>query len=148
MLWLLNMGFAAGGAAAPTPTPVDAAPTPAGSSNRRRKYVVAIDGQDFIVGSVDEAMQLLQQARALAERQVEAKAERVERRLKKRAVVPVVALPAPVISVPAELKDDLASLVADIQRLYVKASMEMEMRLLLVRQQLDEDDDEDVILLS
>ena len=149
MLWLMNLGFAAGGAAAPTPTPAPAVPTPAGiSRHKRRHYVVAIDGQDFIVDSADEAMQILQRARAIAERQVERKAANVERRLKKRAAVPVVSLPPPVITVPAELKDELAGLVADIQRLYAQASMEMEMRLLLLRQQLDEDDDEDVILLS
>jgi hypothetical protein len=142
------MGFAAGGAAAPTPTPVDATPTPAGASPKRQRYYVEIDGHDFPVASAQEAVELLQRARALAERQAEVKAKSVEKRLRKRPEVPAVALKPPVISVPAELREASAPLLADIERLYARASVEMELRLLLEKQRQAEDDDEEVLLLS
>src|SRR6185503_586990 len=90
----------------PPEQPPDDTPTvtPAGSS-RRRRYYVAIDGQDFPVASEAEAVSLLQRARAIAERQAEVKATSVERRLKKRADVPAVALKTPAISVAPELRE-------------------------------------------
>lgn len=143
--WLLNLDFAASGADAPPPVVV-AAPTAAGKGKRR--YVIEIDGQDFIVADQQQAVELLQRARAIAEQAAERKAVNVEKRLRKRAVVPAVSLEAPSINVPFELREATASIVADIERLYERASIEMELRLLLLKQQEMDDDDEDVVLLS
>jgi len=149
LAWIVQLGYKAGAGAAPTPTPAATTPTPAGSSSRtKRRYLVQIDGQDFPVASEAQAIALLQQARALAERQAEAKTKSVERRLRKRAEVPAVALKAPDIVVPFEFSAATAPLIADIERLYQRASMEMELRLLLEKQRQAEDDDEEVLLLS
>ncbi len=149
LAWIVQLGYTAGAGAAPTPTPAAATLTPAGSSSRtKRRYFVQIDGQDFPVVSEAQAVELLQRARSLAERQAEAKTKSVERRLRKRAEVPAVALKAPEIVVPVELREAAAPLIADIERLYQRASVEMELRLLLEKQRQSEDDDEEVLLLS
>ena len=144
--WIVQLGYKAGQAATPpTPDPTPAA-NPAGS-NKRRRYYVEIDGQAFPVASEAEAVALLQRARAIAERQAEAKATSVERRLRKRVAVPAIALKTPSITVAPELRAATAPLIADIERLYAKASLEMELRLLLEKQRAADDDDEDVLLL-
>lgn len=133
---------------------VSATPVPAGASSSRyrrsaRRLFVQIDGQDFEVASEAQAVELLTRARAIAEQQAEQKAVRVEKRLRKKPAVPVVELKVPSIVVPHELAAATAPLIADIERLYRKASVEMELRLLLARQrEADERDDEDVLLLS
>lgn len=143
LAWLMNMGFAAGGTVTPTPTP-DAAQTPAG---RRRRQYVEIDGQQFEVSGIEEARQLLQRARAIAERQAEQKSVRVEKKLKRKAVVPKVRVDAPVIRVAPELRADLRPLIDDIQRLYTQAAELAELRLLMLKVQQDEDDEDDLLLL-
>lgn len=130
----------------PTPDPTPTV-TPAGSS-RKRRYVVAIDGQDFIVSSQAEAISLLQRARAIAEQQAEKLADTAVRKLKRKRKVPKVALPAPAVTVPAEFRADLAPLIADIERLYRQAAVAAEIRLRLAQLQNEEDDDEESILLA
>jgi hypothetical protein len=125
--------------------------TPAGrggaSGSNRKRYLVQIDGQDFTVTSETQAVELLQRARAVAERIVERKATNVEKRLRRRDVVPAITLATPEITVPFELREATAPLIADIERLYAKASVEMELRLLLAREQEADEDDDDVLLL-
>jgi hypothetical protein len=65
----------------PEPEP-EVAQTPAGISRKRRLYV-EIDGQQFAVANASEAVDLLQRARELAERQAEEKSERATKQLKK-----------------------------------------------------------------
>jgi hypothetical protein len=146
MLWLINLGFAASAADAPPAPVVDATPTPAGKP-RKHRYFVEIDGQQFLVDSAEAARQLLQQARAIAESQSEKKAKKAERYLKKRASIPKVELPEPVIRVSAEIAPDLVPVIDDIKRLYRQAAELAELRLLMLKQRQAEDDDEDDVLL-
>jgi hypothetical protein len=132
---------------APTPTPVDATPTPAGKSKHRRKFYVEIDGQRFDVASVAEATELLQRARAIAERQAEEKSARATKVLRRKKVVPKVEIPAPQIKASPEVRAEIAPLIRDIERLYAKAEVEAELRLLLLKQMRDEDEDDEEALL-
>lgn len=125
------------------PAPDTPPVVPAGKP--RRRYYVEIDGQTFPVDTPAEATQLLQRARALAEHQAEAKASVAVKRLASKPRVPVVRVTAPVIIASPEL--DVAPLIADIKRLYEKAAITAELRLLLAKQLADEDDEDDVLLL-
>jgi len=63
--------FAGTGAEAPVVPPV-VEELPAGRSRaRRRQFVIAIDGVDFLVSGLEEAQELLDQARQLAKEQTE-----------------------------------------------------------------------------
>lgn len=131
------------------PPPVETTTqTPAGSSNRRkqkRRQYVEIDGQSFPVDSAEQAKQLLERARALAEKHVEtqekvvAKADKPER------------ISIPAIEVSREIKAEVSPLIADIERLYKKAAerarMNEELRELLAKKLRDEDDEDDEFLL-
>jgi hypothetical protein len=121
--------------------------TPAGKPRKRRRYVVEIDGQEFLVESVQEATELLQRARSIAERQAEEKSERATKVLRKKAKVPEVRIAAPEIKVSPELRAELAPIVDDIRRLYRRAAEIAELRLLLLKEMRQEDDDEDDVLL-
>lgn len=131
------------------PVDVPASPTPAGRPRRtqRQRLLVQIDGEDFEVGSQTEAEQLLQRARAIAERQAEKRAAvaegNVARIAKRTGVVQPVKVVAPQIIVSPEL--ELSPLIAEIQRLYEKAGEIAELRLLLAKQMADED--EELLLL-
>jgi hypothetical protein len=150
MLWLMNMGFAAGGAAAPQPDP-EPTVTPAGKGHRR--YFVEIDGQQFLVNDVEQARQLLQRARAIAEHESEKKAVRAEKKLKRRvkvSSVPVVRVPQPVIRLAPELRAELMPIVDDIKRLYSRAAELAELRLLMLKAEIaqrDDDEEDDLLLL-
>lgn len=146
LLWVLNLGFAASGAGA-SPIVLDLPQTGGGRAARhvRHRYFIEIDGQHFPVDSEAEARELLERARAIAERQAEAKASVAVKRLKSKTRVPVVRVQPPVITASPELH--LAPLIADIRRLYDTAAEIAELRLLLARQQAMDDDDEDVLLL-
>jgi hypothetical protein len=134
------------GVASPTPAPSVTTPTPAGRS-RKRRYFVEIDGQQFLVDSAEQARQLLDQARAIAERQSEERAERATKLLKRKKVVPQVRIAQPQIAVSPAIKAEVAPIIADIERLYRKAAIEAELRLLLMRQMAEEDDEDDILLL-
>jgi hypothetical protein len=134
-------------ASEPTPVPATTTPTPAGKSRQRRRYFVEIDGQRFDVASVAEAAELLQRARAIAERQAEEKSERVTKVLRRKRQVPKVRIAQPEIVVSPALKADVAPLIADIERLYRRAEVEAELRLLLLRSMAEDDDEDDVLLL-
>jgi hypothetical protein len=132
----------------PEPEPEASGVTPAGSNRRRRRYYVEVDGQSFPVSSRAEAEQILQRARALAERDAESQGDAAVKKLAKKAAVPVVDIPPPVLKVSPEL--DLGPLVADIERLYKRAAENAELRLrmaLAIRAQEQEDEDELLLLL-
>jgi hypothetical protein len=129
----------------PDPEPEQLAQTPAGKASRR--YFVEIDGQHFNVDSAQQAVELLQRARAIAEHQAEQKSERVTKQLKRKPVVPKVKIAAPDILVSPAIKAQVAPLIADITRLYDKAALNAEMRLLMFKAMRDEDDDEEDVLL-
>lgn len=123
-------------------------PTAAGRS-RKRRYYVEIDGQQFPVESAEEARQLLQQARAIAERQAEQKGEKATRQLRRKKVVPKVRIEPPNITASPEIRADLVPVIDDIKRLYVKAAELAELRLLMLRRirEEDDDDEDDLLLL-
>jgi hypothetical protein len=129
----------------PQPEPEQQTQTPAGRS--RRRYFVEIDGQHFNVDNAQQAVELLQRARAIAEHQAEQKSERVTKQLKRKPVVPKVKIAAPDIRVSPAIKAQVAPLIADITRLYDKAALNAEMRLLMFKAMRDEDDDEEDVLL-
>lgn len=132
------------------PAPEEPTQTPAGSSRRKRRYFVEIDGQHFEVNSAAEAQELLGRARALAERAVEIAERKTERRVRravKRGKVPgPIRIDRPSVSASPELNLDLSPLKAEIERLYANAAAMIEMRILL-EQRLREEDEEDVLLL-
>lgn len=121
--------------------------TPAGSSNRRkqkRRQYVEIDGQSFPVDSAEQAKQLLERARAIAEKHVETQEKVVKADKPERISIPA-------IEVSREIKAEVSPLIADIERLYKKAAerarMNEELRELLAKKLRDEDDEDDEFLL-
>jgi hypothetical protein len=128
----------------PTPDPAPAV-TPAGSSRKRRHYV-EIDGQQFDVANASEALQLLDRARALAERAAESKAKKVEAKAARAQKPRPIRIQAPKIAASPELAIDLAPIRKDIARIYDSAAAEAELRLLLLRA-IEEDEEEAILLL-
>jgi hypothetical protein len=126
---------------------VAAGPAPAGKSRRKvsRQYV-EIDGQPFEVRSAQEAVELLNRARALAERESEVTARDAAKKVSRETKITPVKVEAPQIKAPVEMRDELAPIIADIQRLYAKAAETAELRMLLQRQ-LDAEEEEELILL-
>lgn len=123
---------------------------PGGRGQRRRgrqRFYVEIDGQQFPVDSAQEAADLLQRARALAEQQAEQKVERVTKVLRRKAQIPRVQIAAPDITASPEIQADLAPLIEDIRRLYKRAEETAELRLLMMKRMRDEDDEDDLLLL-
>lgn len=144
LAWIVQLGYTAGLADTPPepePTPTV---TPAGKA-RKRRYYVEIDGQQFLVDSEPEARQLLEHARALAERQAEQLADKAVRKLTRKRKVPRVRIDAPVVKASPEL--DLSPLIADINRLYRQAAVNAELRLRLAQLEREEQDEEDELLL-
>ncbi len=125
----------------------EAPATNAAGKSRRKRYFVEIDGQSFLVDSETEARALLERARAIAERQAEVKAEKVVKVLRRKPAVPKVEIKVPEITVSPALLPDLKPMIADIERLYQKASETAELRLLLLKQMEDEDEAEAEMLL-
>lgn len=124
-----------------------AGPTPAGSSNRRRRYLVSIDGQDFPVESPGHARALLERAKELARSEAPERAEQV---IAKRLRVPApqgkpIRVPVPQIYTPdPELVAVVARMRTEINRVYREAALAAEIAL---RIKLLEEDDDDVLLL-
>jgi hypothetical protein len=116
---------------------------PAGRARRRKRFTVEIDGQDFDVNNVAEARALLERAKSLAE---QAAAKDIPRQLKrakrrKRAV----RISAPVITTNApELQPLVAKYSTDIGAIYKQMALDAEIRDLL-RKKLLEEDEEDAI---
>jgi hypothetical protein len=131
---------------APTPEPA-ASPTPAGRAKKRR-YFVEIDGQLFFAEDEGHARAILDRAAELAAKAAEEQAEEIiEKRLEKsviRKVAPV-KIKAPVIETSAPL--DLKPYEKRIREAYQRAEELAELRLLLLRQQAIEDEEEAILLL-
>ena len=123
--------------------------TPAGRSRRRRKYVVEIDGQEFVVDDEQQAQALLDRAKDLARKAAEAQAAEVVKKVSPRALrtgkTKRITLKAPAIAGPKELDPEIAKARAEIKQIYLDAAIVAELQLLLMLQQLN--DDEEAILL-
>lgn len=126
-----------------------AGPTPAGSSRKRRRYFVEIDGQHFLVDSPDEARQLLNSAYSLAEKAASDDAERVVSaalpRIRALGKVEPVTL-APKIETNVQTPE-VHRIKAEISRIYAEAARNAELRLLMAMQELQDDEDETEELL-
>lgn len=149
MLWLINLDFAASGSDAP-PAPAPTTQTPAGRSRRRQRFVIEIDGQYFEVGSEAEALAILAQARALAEKAAQAKAddivERATPKVLQARVVKRVSIKTPKVQASKELKEAVQETRIAIERVYRTASDTAELRLLLALAEFEEDEEEVLLL--
>jgi hypothetical protein len=148
VLWLINLGFAAGGTVEPpTPTPTPAPSVGAGRPRRRRTrpYVIRIDGKVFEAGSEAEALQIIGQAKLLAEKAAALKSDDVVERALPRARalgrVKPISIKAPSLTVSYELQHAAREAQAAIDRAYRNASAAAELRMLLAIAQEQEDDD-------
>ena len=126
----------------PEPTP----DTGAGKSRRKRRHYVEIDGQQFDVANANEALQLLNRARALAEVAAETKAKKVEAKAARAQKPRPIRIQTPKITASPELGLDLSQIRQDIARIYDSAAAEAELRVLLLRA-LEEDEEESILLL-
>jgi hypothetical protein len=133
-------------------TPVESAepyPKPAGRPKPRR-YVVEVDGEDFIVESVEEAQALLARAVEVAEEAAPQAVKRA-RRQAARKKAPETQVPVPVVQVTEGADAALQAMVAEIQAridaAYEQAARDEELRLYLAAQAREQDDEEAVLLL-
>lgn len=129
------------------------APTAAGrpARKRQRNYVVEIDGEDHIVGSVAEARALLDKMQEEAEQVAAVAIERASKATTKpiRKVLHDArkALQVPQITAP-KLLDVLAkSALTSVESIYASTMRDIEIAALLRRAQIAEEDDEDVLML-
>lgn len=150
--WLLNAGFAGSPVgAAPAPAPTTAVIGRARRQARRQRFVVEIDGQYFEAASEAEALAILAQARALAERAAQAKAddivERATPKVLQARVVKRVAIKTPKVQASQELAQAAEETRLAIERTYRSASDAAELRLLLALAAAAEADEEEFLLL-
>ena len=122
----------------------------AGRSRRRRLHVVEIDGEDFIVGSEEEAVALLENAKEEAEQIARQAIERAAK-VKVRPVRKVIAdarksLALPDIKAPG-LEDYAAQITQHIEELYQDALRTIEIAALIAKREREDEDDEDILLL-
>jgi hypothetical protein len=128
----------------PPVEPETPAVTPAG--RKKRRHYVEIDGQQFDVANANEALQLLNRARALAEVAAETKAKKVEAKAARAQKPRPIRIQTPKITASPELGLDLSQIRQDIARIYDSAAAEAELRVLLLRA-LEEDEEEAILLL-
>lgn len=126
----------------PPPPPVE---TAAGKKKHKRKFYVEIDNQRFDVDSPAEAIQILNHARALAERAAELAVKKVEVKAKQSPKPKPIRVLAPKITASPELQIDLAPIRQDLKRIYSDAAVLAELRLLM--QRAEEDEEETILLL-
>lgn len=128
------------------PEPVVEQPSGAGKPKRRKRYLIEIDGQEFLVSSFAEAEALLQKAAALAQQVADQAAARNSKRTrrKKRAVQ----ISKPVIETPnTEIQPLVSQYRADIDKIYESMARDAEIRELLRLKLIEEDEDDAVIAL-
>lgn len=142
------------GSAVDESTYVPPAPsTGAGRSKRKRqRYEVEIDGEVFTADSVDQALEILdqakQQAKAVADLAVERAAKAKKRRPQNILRDAEKALQLPEIKAPPELQSAADAAMADIQALYEQAAQAIEIEAAMRRREAEiEADDEDILLL-
>ena len=148
---LLLLFHISDGAVPPDPQPEpEAQQTPAGKKKPSRKYVIEIDGQEFIVDSAQQAQALLDRATALAKKAAEAATEQLVTKATPKAIrlgkVKPVTLKAPKLDGPDEFVEKLRAARTEIRRIYLDAAVIAELRILMALEA--EQDDEEAILLS
>lgn len=146
---LLYEGIAAGGFVPPEPEP-EPSQRPAGRK-RRRRYIVSIDGRDFEVDSAAEALNLLERAKAIAQKAAAEAAKQVLRRKVRSGRKPTVQLRKPEIRTDAPVADaQLMELRQEIAAIYDRAAVDAEIGYLFLKLLREEQDEEDalIVLLS
>lgn len=139
MLWLINLGYTASPAgAAPEPEPAPAQ-RHAGRKRRLRRLFVEIDGQDFEVENVDQAVALLDRAKELAVKQI------AQTRAQPVRVEQGVQIKRPSIRTDS---DELRPLVRqkreEIVQLYDALARDLEIQYLMAK--ADEEDEEETLI--
>ena len=108
--------------------------------HKRRRFFVEIDGKEFEVSGPEQAKELLTQAKALIQTQIEAEAE--------RAVIQVkggVSVPKPKITTKdPELKAVVREARNEILDLYDQMIRDLEIRILMAR--AEEEDEEETLI--
>jgi hypothetical protein len=133
------------------PVAEEAGQTPAGRRTKRR-YFVEIDGQQFLVDTPQQAMALLERAQRLAEQTAQDDAERIVSaalpRIRALGKVEPVRL-APRIKTDVRTPE-VERIKVEIARIYAQAAQAAEIRLLMERQAIqdDEDEAEELILMG
>jgi hypothetical protein len=117
---------------------------------RKRKVIVTIDGEDFTVSSEAEAVELLESAKAEAEKKAEevtTKAVAATNRPKRKILADVrKALTTPEIAVSKAVQPAADKIQSEIAKIYADALRAVEIATLM-RRQADEQDDEDILLM-
>lgn len=124
--------------------------TGAGRPRRRQRVVIAIDGEDFVVESEEEAGALLDQAKEAAQEKAEQAIKRAAaaRKREPRKVLADARKALEVPTITAEgMSDYAAETVAAIEELYRSAMRTIEVAAMFSRRDRDEEDDEEVLLL-
>lgn len=129
----------------------DTRPQGAGRPRRQiRRVVVEIDGEDFIVNSEEEAIALLDKAKAEAEEvakvQIQRAAKAAERKPRKVITDARKTLVLPEIKAPG-LEEYVSQVLSEIQDSYASAMRTIEVSALLRKRDRDEEDDEEVLML-
>lgn len=140
----------AGDGPPPEPQPEEQAQVPAGRKRRERKYIIEIDGREFVADSAQEAINLLDKAQAIAQRIADQQvAQAVEKGLPtaiRLGAVPRVT-PKPLqITGSLPIYKELQAAKERINRIYRDAAIAAELRLLMALEA--ERDEEEAILLS
>lgn len=129
------------------PQPEPEVQTPAGRS-RRRKYIVEVDGQEFVFDDPNQALALLNKAEKLASVQAERQAAQAESAALPKAIrlgkADPVTLKQPAISGSDSLSDAVTASRERIRKVYEDAALAAELRLLMALQA--EQDDEEALL--
>lgn len=116
----------------------------AGRAKRRRRYFVEVDGQQFDVDSVEQARQILQKAKALAEVEAPKVAEQTVQRIQRIGTAHRIEVPK--VTASPELAEIVYPYRKAIQKAYNDAAQTAELRMLL-EAKFREDDDDDIFIL-
>ena len=118
---------------------------------KRKRVLVEIDGEEFIVASEEEAVLLLEQLREEAQKQADLVIERARKAVKRpsRKVIADArkSLVLPEIKADTTVSDMVAKISQEIEDLYKNALRTVEIGTLLKKQQDFEDDEETALLM-
>lgn len=123
--------------AAPEPEPEPQVQKPAGRKRRRRRLVVEIDGEDFVVESVEQAVALLERAKEVAVAQIaqaRTAAVRVDHGIKRPSIR----------TDSEELRPLVREKRAEIVALYDALLRDLEIQYLMAK--ADEEDEEETLI--
>lgn len=124
-------------------------PPPAGRARgaRRKRYLVEIDGRDFEVETVADALSLLERARDLAQQAAVKAAQAVLRRKVRSQRKPEVRLRKPEIRTDAPIAAQVTELRQEIAAIYDNAARDAELAYLFMKLLKEEQDEEDALIM-